>query len=138
MKKTLILVAGCAMILFAVLHGYLAWYIHGLTTLSPYLRALMEMLNIATGLFILFLGVSSLFFLHDLVATRLGNVVLLSGFLLMIGRAVGEIVIFPGFNTPIFVVCGLVACLYGAALLWRPSSGVSGGQRQEGGVRASG
>ncbi len=138
MKKTFILVAGGVMILFAVLHGYLAWYIHGLTTLSPFLKALMEMLNIATGLFILFLGVTSLFFGRDLVATRLGSMVLLAGLLLMIGRAVGEIVIFPGFNTPIFVACGLVACLYGAALLWRPSPGVSDGQRQEGGVRASG
>ena len=37
-------------------HGYLAWYIHGLTALSPFLKALMEMLNIATGLFALFFG----------------------------------------------------------------------------------
>ena len=125
MKKTLILVAGCVMILFAVLHGYLAWYIHGLTTLSPFLKALMEMLNIATGLFILFLGVS----FPLLRARPRGHAPGQHGALFRLSlddrpRRGGDRH-FPAFNTPIFVVCALVACLYGAALLSRPSPGLS-------------
>jgi hypothetical protein len=117
MKKILVFVAGCIMILFAVLHGYLGWKIHGLSVLSPDHRALMEMLNVATGLFALFFGVASLFLLDELLATRLGSVVLSFGLAMMAFRAMAEIIIAPSFNVPIFVVCAIVACFYGLALV---------------------
>jgi hypothetical protein len=124
MKKILVLVSGCVMILFAVLHVYLGWEIHGMTTLSPYHRALMEMLNMATGLFALFFGVTSLFFLRELMATRLGKVVLFFGFVMMAFRSAAEIVISPSFSVVIFAVCAVVACFYGAALLQRTSPAI--------------
>ncbi len=117
MRRILVIVAGCVMILFALLHGYLAWEIHHMTALSADDRALMEMLNVATGLFALFFGVSSLFLLRELLTTPLGRVVLLFGFLMMAFRSVAEIVIAPSFNTPIFITCAVVACFYVAALL---------------------
>jgi hypothetical protein len=117
MKKTLVFIAGFVMILFAFLHAYLGWKIHAMTTLSADHRALMEMLNVATGLFALFFGVSSLFLVRELVATRLGGVVLFFGFLMMVFRSVAEIAIAPSPSALIFGVCAAVACFYGAALL---------------------
>lgn len=116
MKKALVFAAGCVMILFALLHAYLGWEIHRLTALSADHRALMEMLNVATGLFALFFGISSLFLARELLTTRLGRVVLFFGLLMMAFRSVAEIVIAPSFGAPIFVVCAVVACFYGAAL----------------------
>lgn len=117
MKRVLVFVSGCIMILFAILHGYLGWEIHRLAVLSADHRALMEMLNVATGLFALFFGVSSLFLLGELLTTRIGHAVLFFGFLMMAFRSVAEIIIAPSFNTIIFVVCAAVACFYGVALL---------------------
>lgn len=121
MKRVVVFVSGCIMVLFAFLHGYLGWEIHHLKALSPDHRALMEMLNVATGLFALFFGVSSLFLLGELLTTRLGHAVLFFGFLMMAFRSVAEIVITPSFNAIIFVVCAAVACFYGVTLLPRVS-----------------
>lgn len=126
MRKVLVFVAGCIMVLFALLHGYLAWEIHHMTALSADDRALMEMLNVATGLFALFFGVSSLLLLRELLTTPLGRVVLLFGFLMMAFRSVAEIIITPSFNTPIFVTCAVVACFYISALLPGASPDTSG------------
>jgi hypothetical protein len=148
MRKTLVIIGGGINLILAVFHGYLGWKnhrvrtpgqgldpyprqavgngpggIHGFTELSPDHRALMEMLNVGTLLFALFVALSSLLFLHDLLTTRLGTLTFLFAFLLLTGRAAGEIVFFPTFNAVIFTVCLLVAALYGVALAKGPSAG---------------
>jgi len=85
-------------------------------------RALMGMLNISTALLVFFLAIGSIFFIKDVLTTRIGRFVLVVGFLLYALRAIGEVVLFPVFNVGIFVVCVIVAALYIVALLQGPGN----------------
>jgi len=77
----------------------------------------MEMLNISTALLVFLLAIGSIFFIKEVLITRVGRLILAFGFLLYAVRAIGEVILFPAFNVSIFVVCVLVACLYLMALL---------------------
>jgi len=121
-RKNIVLIAGCFSLILALFHVYLGWKIHGLAALSPEHRALMEMLNIGTGLLVFLLAIGSTFFIKEVLTTRIGRLTLLVGFLLYALRAIGEVVLFPAFNVVIFVVCIIVAVLYLVALLQRPGN----------------
>ena len=122
MRKTIVLIAGGFSLILALFHVYLGWEIHGLDTLSSEHRALMGMLNVSTALLVFFLAIGSIFFVREVLNTRIGRLLLLVGFLLYALRAMGEVVLFPVFNVVIFVVCIIVAVLYLVALLQRPGN----------------
>lgn len=117
MRKTVVLIAGGFSLILVIFHVYLGLEIHGLDMLSSEHRALMGMLNISTALLVFFLAIGSIFFIKDVLTTRIGRFVLVVGFLLYALRAIGEVVLFPVFNVGIFVVCVFAALLYLVALL---------------------
>ena len=75
------------------------------------------MLNISTALLVFLLAIGSILFVKEVLATRIGSLLLVVGFLLYALRAIGEIVLFPVFTVGIFVVCVIVSGLYLLAFL---------------------
>ena len=122
MRKAVVLIAGGFSLILVIFHVYLGFQIHGLDMLSSEHRALMGMLNISTALLVFFLAIGSIFFIKDVLTTRIGRFTLMVGFLLYALRAIGEVVLFPVFNVGIFVVCVIVAALYIVALLQGPGN----------------
>jgi hypothetical protein len=116
-RKTAVLIAGGFSLILALFHVYLGWKIRGLDTLSSDHRALMEMLNISTALLVFFLAIGSIFFLREVLTTKIGRLTLVVGFLLYALRAIGEIVLFPVFTVGIFVSCVILSGLYLVAFL---------------------
>jgi uncharacterized membrane protein YedE/YeeE len=121
-RKTVVLIAGGFSLILIIFHVYLGFKIYGLDTLSSEHRALMGMLNISTALLVFFLAIGSIFFIKDVLTTRIGRFTLMVGFLLYALRAISEVVLFPVFNVGIFVVCVIVAALYLVALLQGPGN----------------
>ncbi|MEW6664865.1 MAG: hypothetical protein AB1512_06560 [Thermodesulfobacteriota bacterium] len=120
MKKSMVFIAGCFSFVLGLFHVYLGWKIHGLGALSPEHRALMEMLNISTGLLVFLLAIGCTLFIDEVLSTRVGRLILVFGFLLYAMRAIGEVILFPTFNVVIFMICVLVAILCVVPLLHRP------------------
>jgi hypothetical protein len=80
----------------------------------------MAMLNAGGTLMIVFFAAASFACASDLLATRLGKMVLALVSLLYDSRAVEEIVIAPRFSVVIFGVCVIIALIYLSLLLLPP------------------
>jgi len=120
------MIGGAANALFFLFHLWLGWYFHRLPGLPPFVRSVIEMLNGATALFMLFLAIASLAYATEVLATRLGLLMLVTACALFGLRALAEIFVAPTFSTPIFVTCLVTSALYFAALpAFREAASVS-------------
>ncbi len=117
MHRTLLVIGGVLNTALALFHVQMGIQLHRLAGVSPGLRALMEMLNAGGTLMIAFFAVASFAAIPDLLATRLGKLVLGLVTLLYASRALEEVILSPRFSAPIFAVCVLIAALYLAVLV---------------------
>jgi hypothetical protein len=109
--KNYIRVLGVLNLLFAAFHVFLAVAISR-CQLPPEALALMKMLNYGGSIFILFMAVSMLFLASDVVATKLGRMVVLLGAATYIVRAIEEVLIAPHANPLILATCAIVGLLH--------------------------
>jgi hypothetical protein len=107
-------------------HVWLGFQIHVMPGVAPGHRALMETLNAAGTLMVLFFTVGSLACARDVLATRLGRLFLGFVLALYLSRAAEEIVVATPFPALIFGVCLLIAALK-LVLLVRPAAKLSEG-----------
>ena len=111
LPRLLLHIGGALNALFFVFHVWLGWQIRH-WSLTPGLRALLELLNGGGAFFVLFLAIASLWFARDVLATALGR--LFVGFVatLYLLRAVAETCVTPRLNPAIFGTCLVVGLLY--------------------------
>jgi hypothetical protein len=112
MNRILLRIGGAVNALFVIFHVWLGYQIHTSPGIAAGDRPLMEMLNVGGVLFILMFAVSSLYYVEEMLGTKLGRLGLLFVFLLYGSRAVEEIIISPRFSPVIFIICALLAALY--------------------------
>jgi hypothetical protein len=114
--KALLVAGGIVNLIFAAFHIWLGWQIHQIAGVTAGVRALMEALNVAGTLFIIFFAHISLFHQSDLVSTGLGRASMVFVVLLYWSRAAEEFFLFR-FNPAIFFACLFAGGIY-AALIW--------------------
>lgn len=119
MHRPLLIAGGILNSILAVFHGWLGYRIHLISSVTPDLRALMEMLNAGGTLMIIFFAIGSFGFASDILGTRLGKLFLGFVSVLYLSRAAEEIVLSPRFSPVIFGVCVLIALIY-LAMFLRP------------------
>jgi len=122
MNQTLLVVGGSLNVLFGLLHIWMGWGFHQATNLSRDYRAVLEMLNVGTMLFVFFFAYASFFCAREMLTTWLGKAVLVLILLSYLSRAVEEVILSPTFSVAIFATCLLVAGVYLAAILWKGGS----------------
>lgn len=123
MSKGLLIAGGVLNVLFTALHVMMISQIRLVPDLPEGIPALLQMLNAAVALTVLFAAITSFFCQKDLQTTRLGRMTLglIGAFYLL--RAAGEFLFSDVPNMIIFGICLAVALLYGAVLLqsYRPA-----------------
>lgn len=112
MNRILLRVGGAVNAFFVIFHVWLGYIIHTGPGIAAGDRPLMEMLNVGGVLIILLFAIASLCYVEEMLATKLGRLLLFFIFLFYGSRAAEEIVISPRFSALIFVVCALLAGLY--------------------------
>jgi len=117
MQKILLTIGGVFQVLLGLFHVWLGWRIHHWSEVSVDARALMAALNVGGILFVFFFAYVSFFCKKELLSTVIGTAVLVLILLMYLSRAAEEVLIFPGFSVPIFVVCVLVSGIYLVPLL---------------------
>ncbi len=127
MHRWLLAIGGAFNCLLALFHGWLGWQIYRFAGATPGVHTLMEMLNTAVTLMIIFFAVSSLGYAGDMLGSKLGKLVLGFVFLLYFSRALMEIFISPRFSILIFALCILIALIYLVLLVMpvKPRSGAT-------------
>jgi len=115
MRKTLYIFCGLFNALFAAFHLVLALLIQRIPGLDPGTRALLQALNVAGILLILFLAIIFFVCTEDL-STKLGRLTILLGVLVYLTRALVEVIFFPRINVVILAICVLVGLLHLLAL----------------------
>jgi len=116
MNKGLLIAGGIFNVLFSGLHIKMGWQIPSVPGLPEGIEPLLQMLNLAVALTVIFSAVVSFACGADLQASRLGRLTL--GFIAVfyLTRAAGEFLFSPSPNFLIFAICLLVAALYGIVL----------------------
>lgn len=116
MNKGLLIAGGVFNILFSALHIMMGWQIPMAPGLPEGIEPLLQMLNLAVALSVIYFVVVSFACQGDLQASRLGRMTL--GFIAIfyLARAAGEFIFSSGPNFIIFAICLLVAALYGVVL----------------------
>ena len=122
MNQTLLMTGGSLNVLFGLLYIWMGWGFHHATNLSKDYRAVLEMLNVGTILFVFFFAYASFFCAKEILTTWLGKAVLVLILLVYLSRAVEEIILAPTFSIAIVATCLLVAGVYLAAILWKGGS----------------
>ena len=116
MKRVLLILGGIFNTIFFLFHIFLGYRIQHIPSLQPNVLGMLQALNVAGVLLMLFFAVSSFFMQHDLTETKLGRTVLGLVVLVFASRAVEEFFLFR-FNLSIFVSCLVVAVVYAAVLV---------------------
>lgn len=116
MTKKLLIIGGIVTALFMAFHFFFEWQIYSLEGILPGHKALMLMLNTGGILIIGFAAFASLFFIDDLMSTKLGKATILLVILIYASGAFEEIIISPAFSIVIFVSCLTVSAIYALAL----------------------
>jgi hypothetical protein len=110
LRKT-ILTGGVFNLLFTLFHIFLCYQIYAGSSGSP-IYPLLEMLAVGGTLMILFLTVTSLWYLTELVTVKIGQPIILLNIAVYFTRIIGEFVLFPQQNALIIVVCSIMTILY--------------------------
>jgi hypothetical protein len=106
-----ILIGGALNLLLTLFHIFLCYQIHVGYSGSP-IYPLLEMLAIGGTLMIVFLTVTSLWYLTELVTVKIGQPIILLNIAVYLSRTIGEFILFPQQNVPIIVVCSVMTILY--------------------------
>ncbi len=112
MSKILLITGGVLNVLLAAFHVFLGYKIYLIQDTAANYRALMIMLNSGVTLLIVLFAVASLVYVHDMLTTRLGKLVMLFAALLYASRGIEEIIVAIQFSSFIFGICILMSAIY--------------------------
>ncbi len=112
MNRILLRIGGVVNAFFVIFHIWLGYRIYKSPGFVEGNGPLLEMLNTAGVLSILFFAISSLCYAKEMLETKLGRLVVLFVFMLYGSRAAEEIFVASKFSPVIFIVCTLLALLY--------------------------
>lgn len=115
---TLIRIGGITNVLMTLFHVFLCITIHRQYGNAP-IYPLLQMFAVSGTIMIAFLAFSSLAYSREMATTQLGFAVLALNLAIYLGRAIGEIVLFPQPKPLVIGLCLIIALLYAAAAATR-------------------
>jgi hypothetical protein len=112
MSRILLIIGGVLNLILAAFHVLMAFNIPRIKEVPADYRVFMMMLDIACIVAITLFSVASLFYIKDMMSSKLGKLIMFFVFLFYISRGIEEIAISPVFSPLIFAVCAIISLIY--------------------------